>query len=267
MPVVLLSATSPVGELVDALNQARPGILRGYPTMLAVLAAEARAGRLRIRPRIIRSHSEPLLPETRRALEETFGAPVSNTYATTEGAAATACGKGRGMHLNEDCCLIELVDELGQPIRAGERGVRVYVTNLMNLAQPLIRYELPDEMTWIDEPCPCGSPFRRVEDIVGRTTDLFVYADRVTVHPLAFRSVLGHEANVFSYQVRQTTRGATVRIQATGTVDTDALAERISQALSRAGVDDPMVTVTDRETFARLPSGKTPRFVPLEPPR
>jgi phenylacetate-coenzyme A ligase PaaK-like adenylate-forming protein len=38
---------------------------------------------------------------------------------------------------------------------------------------PLIRYDLTDELRILDEPCPCGSAFRRVEDIEGRNDELF----------------------------------------------------------------------------------------------
>ena len=42
--------TQPVGRIVAGLNDYQPSALMGYPSMLALLAAEARAGRLRILP-------------------------------------------------------------------------------------------------------------------------------------------------------------------------------------------------------------------------
>jgi phenylacetate-CoA ligase len=75
--------TQPVGQIVAGLNAYQPLALMGYPSMLALLAVEARAGRLRIRPRRITTTSEPLLPEVRGALTETFDAPVSNMYGTS----------------------------------------------------------------------------------------------------------------------------------------------------------------------------------------
>ena len=76
--------TLPVTQIVAGLNQWQPAMLLGYPTGLALLAAEARAGRLRISPRRAIASSEPLLPETRQALEQAFGAPVANMYGTSE---------------------------------------------------------------------------------------------------------------------------------------------------------------------------------------
>ena len=262
-PIHRFPSTLPLGAIVAGLNQVQPAILRGYPTALCALAAEARAGRLRIAPRTLRAQSEPLLPEMRRTIEETWGRPVGNGYGTTEGAAASSCGQGRGMHLNEDLCIFELVDEAGKPVPPGERCAKLYITNLSNIAQPLIRYELTDELTLLDEPCPCGSALRRVDDIEGRSDDLFTYPGGVVVHPLVFRSPLGRERHVVEYQVHQTPRGAVIQFRADGEVDASALSQRIADALARAGVKEPQVTVARVEAFERQVTGKLKRFFPV----
>ena len=47
-----------------------------------------------------------------------------------------------------DMCIAELVDDDGRPGRSpGETAAKVLVTNLHNLTQPLIRYELTDRFT------------------------------------------------------------------------------------------------------------------------
>jgi phenylacetate-CoA ligase len=65
--VALFPVTQPIDQIVAGLNAYQPVTLMGYPSMLALLAVEARAGRLRILPRRITTTSEPLLPEVRRA--------------------------------------------------------------------------------------------------------------------------------------------------------------------------------------------------------
>jgi hypothetical protein len=190
-------ATRPIPEIVAELNRLQPALLRGYPTALVALATEARAGRLRIAPRMITAHSEPLLPEARRAMEEAWGLPVMNGYGTTEGASGWSCAGGRGLHVNDDWCIFELVDADGRPVPRGERAAKIYVTNLMNFAQPLIRYELTDEVSAIDEPCSCGITLDRFDDIEGRTDDVFTYRRRRRLSadvPLAART----RANVVS---------------------------------------------------------------------
>jgi phenylacetate-CoA ligase len=59
--------SQPIDQIVAGLNAYQPLALMGYPSMLVLLAAEARAGRLRILPRRITVTSEPLLPEARQA--------------------------------------------------------------------------------------------------------------------------------------------------------------------------------------------------------
>src|SRR4029434_3973184 len=66
LPTERFPVTMPLGAIVDGLNAFRPTTLLGYASALAVLAAEARGGRLRIAPSRVISTSEPLLPEVRQ---------------------------------------------------------------------------------------------------------------------------------------------------------------------------------------------------------
>jgi len=56
----------PLEEVVAGLNAVGGDNLATYPSMLARLVGEARAGRLQIQPRRIMTMAEPLLAETRR---------------------------------------------------------------------------------------------------------------------------------------------------------------------------------------------------------
>lgn len=260
---VSVPATLPLGEIVARLNDLQPAMLQGYPSMLAMLARETQAGRLRLAPRMVSVASEPLLPEMRAVIEAAWGRPVLNWYATSEGASASSCGLSRGMHLNEDVCIFELVDKLGRPVVAGERAAKMYVTPLFNHAQPLIRYELTDEVTLLDEPCPCGSGMRRIDDIEGRADDVFEYVGGITVHPLTFRSQLGRDPHIFEYQVRQTERGAAIAVRAGERIETDSLRAALERELARLGVQQPEVTISLVDMFDQSQTGKLKRFIPL----
>ena len=261
--VVSIPATLPLREIVARLNELRPEVLAGYPSMLYPLAGEARAGRLKIKPRLLRPGSEPLLPEMRAALEEAWSCPIINIYGTSEGASASSCGQSRGMHLNEDLVIFEMVDAAGNAVPPGVRAAKMYITNLFNRAEPLIRYELTDETTVIAEPCPCGSAMRRIDDIEGRSDDVFTYTGGVVAHPLIFRSRLGHEREIVEYQVSQTPRGASITIRTQGDVDTTSLANALEAELLRLGLPEPSVTVEIVDGFDRQKTGKLKRFLPL----
>jgi len=53
-----LDARTPLGELVDALNEHRPEYVLGYPSIASLLAVEQLEGRLRIAPRVVCTTSE-----------------------------------------------------------------------------------------------------------------------------------------------------------------------------------------------------------------
>lgn len=258
-----LPATWPLAQIVDGLNQLQPAVLMGYASMLYQLAREAAAGRLRIAPTLVRSTAEPLLPEMRALISTTWPVPLRNGFGSTEGLMGASCSAERGIHLSDDVCIVEPVDANGDPVRPGERAAKLYLTNLYNRTQPLIRYELTDEITVLDEPCPCGSALLRIDDIQGRLDDSFTYAGGSTVHPFTFRSVLGRQRNVVEYQVRQTARGADVSICCDGPADAPALAETIRGALIDVGLESPEVSVTPVAELDRQTTGKLRRFVPL----
>jgi phenylacetate-coenzyme A ligase PaaK-like adenylate-forming protein len=200
--------TRPLDEIVAGLNAFQPASLAGYPSALAVLAREARGGGLRIHPRRIVATSEPLLPEARGAIETTFGAPVANVWGTSEaGPMAIGCWRRAGMHVCDDLVIIEPVDRAGRPVDPGTRSDKVYVTAISNPTLPLIRFEITDQATVVDERCPCGSAHRLVADVEGRLDDVFTYADGVVVHPHVVRSVLSRDARIVEYQVQQADDG------------------------------------------------------------
>lgn len=248
-------------DIVAGLNALQPTILMGYSSFLAHLALEARAGRLRIAPRRVTAISEPLLPETRAAIDDAWGAPIANGYGMSEGATTGCCG--HSTHLPDDLCLLEPVDHAGQPVAVGTPAARVYLTNLYNPVLPLIRYEVTDEITILDGPCPCGSPLRRIADPQGRLDDIFTYPEGVTVHPHVFRSLLGRRHEIVEYQVRQTPRGAAVEIVSPSPLDTSPIERELQTALAALGLLQPDVTVTRAATLDRQPTGKLKRFVPL----
>lgn len=253
----------PLGDIVEGLNALAPTDLAGYPSILKQLAAEADLGKLKIEPHRIISSAEPLFPETREILESVFKVPVSNQYSSSEtGPLAVGCFQGRGMHLNEDLVIVEPMDESGEPVQPGEQAAKLFVTNLTNTTLPLIRYELTDRVVVMDEPCPCGSQFQRIDDVQGRIEDLFDYEGELKIHPVVF-SALSREPNVAEYQVRQTSKGAEIHVVTTTVVDAAQLSSSVEQALKGAGLTEPEVTIVQVPSIERHGIGKLKRFVRL----
>lgn len=201
------SILDPLPQLVAALNEFQPVMLSTYASALSVLADEQEAGRLHIAPLVISSGGELLLPHARRRAERVFGAVVVQTYNASEATPLSLpCRLGR-MHVNSDWFIVEPVDAEGNPVPPGQRSDTVFVTNLANYLQPLIRYELGDSVTVAAEPCPCGSPLPTIT-VEGRTDEILrvpgVDSVQVVLLPMAIATVVEETPGVLSYQILQT---------------------------------------------------------------
>lgn len=264
-PVTLIPAptTLPLPEIIDRLNAAQPPALLGYPSKLAELAREQVAGRLRITPCSVTSVAELLTPADRAVIEEGFAVPVINAFVSTEGLAGHSEPGGSVLRFASDLCLAELVDDGNNPVPAGVPSAKVLVTNLHNLTQPLIRYELTDRFTRPHATPHAGWLHASID---GRADEVFRYGT-VAVHPHVIRSALAGEAAVREYQVRQTGNGIEVACVTGGGLDAAALAAELEHALRQAGLSRPRVSVMLAEAITRdAKTGKVRRFVPLPGP-
>ncbi len=111
------------------------------------------------------------------------------------------CGYHQGVHYWADHFIFEIIDQVsGKPCRPGEQGELV-VTTLSKEAMPMIRYRTRDVTRILPEPCPCGSPFPRIDRILGRTDDMIKFRG-VNIFPGLVDDVLSKVAGVGSeYQI------------------------------------------------------------------
>jgi phenylacetate-CoA ligase len=260
--ILPVPVTLPLPQIVERLNTFQAPGLIGYPSALVRLAAERRTRRLHIAPTVIISTSETLLPEMRAEITEAFGIPVINSFGSTEGLKGTSAPGGDVLMFNSDMCLIELVDGGNRPVGPGVPSAKVLVTNLYNLAQPLIRYELAD--SFVRQPAAPGHG-HLLARVQGRADEVFHYQASV-LHPHVIRSVMLRSPEVTDYQVRQTRTGIEADVVAAGRASAEALRHRLAEALVRGGLSRPDVTVRITGELARnRDSGKLRRFVPLAP--
>jgi phenylacetate-coenzyme A ligase PaaK-like adenylate-forming protein len=258
---ISVPATQPLERIVADLNALQPPLLAGYPSMLARLAVERRAGRLDISPFMISATSELLTPEVRELVRGAFGVPIVNGFACTEGLVGSSLPDQEAITFAEDCCIVELVDEDNRPVPVGTPSAKVLVTHLSNRVQPLIRYELNDQFVALPPAAEHG--YLRAT-VAGRADAAFRYAD-ADVHPLAIRSVLVQTPSVLEYQVRQSSRGVDVDLIIDGPEpDLSELGDRLAAALAQAGLADPVATARVVPALERpADTGKVRRFVPL----
>jgi putative adenylate-forming enzyme len=256
-----LDATTPLAQIVAALNDFHPESLVGYASMIHALAREQLEGRLHIAPKAVTCASEALTAEMRRRIARAWSEPFE-VYAATETAGiASDCERHR-KHLYEDLVVAEVVDESHRPVPPGVFGNKLLVTVLFSRTLPLIRYELSDRVVLSTETCACGRPFGVVAAIEGRREDVLRLpgpnGERVEVHPNVVHRAL-EDVAASAWQVAQEQDGIHVLVAgARSELDADALARRLDTELRAAGAA-PMRIVVDRvDAIPKTALGKTP---------
>lgn len=193
-------------RLVEALNAFAPTVIATYPTVAALLADEADRGALHFAPKEVWTGGETLSSTVRQRLVRALGCAVRNSYGASEFMPiAWECSQGL-LHANADWVILEPVDERGRPMPVGRPSYSTLLTNLANHVQPLIRYDLGDQLTMHAERCDCGCVLP-VIDVSGRRDDPLLMAGRngrlITLLPLALSTVLEDQAGVFDFHLRQ----------------------------------------------------------------
>ncbi|MFX0099180.1 MAG: F390 synthetase-related protein [Candidatus Hodarchaeota archaeon] len=167
-----ISLLKPIEEIRRELEALNPNILSAPPSMLQIISRELDAGRLNIYPKRVVSYAEVLSSDVNVELERIFGKKIFQIYQSSEGPIGMPCGKG-SLHLNEDLMCVQTLDSEGNPTPPGKPCYKLIVTDLHKKSQPVIRFELNDIIIISPEQCECGSQFRVVQDIMGRSDDMY----------------------------------------------------------------------------------------------
>ncbi len=141
--------------------------------------------------------------EMRRDIEKTLGIKAYDIYGLTEisgPGVAFECSEQRGMHINEDHFLAEIIDpKTGEVLPEGTQGELVF-TSLDKKAFPLIRYRTRDICTLTREKCSCGRTHIRMSKPKGRSDDMLKIRG-VNVFPSQIETVLMNNGYAANYQI------------------------------------------------------------------
>lgn len=123
-----------------------------------------------------------------------------STYASTEMQTAfTECNAGVGGHHQPDLVILEILDDNGNPLPAGEYG-EVTITTLGVEGMPLLRYRTGDICCRIDTKCYCGRTSSRLSPVLGRKQQMIKYKG-TTLYPPAIFDILNDLEYVNEYVV------------------------------------------------------------------
>lgn len=183
------------------------------------------------------------------ALQQQWQAQVLSTYASTEMATAFAdCTAGCGGHQLMELVLLELLDEQGQPVTAGEAG-EVVVTPLGVEGTPLLRYRTGDIASLHSEACRCGRQTPRLGPIRGRRAQM-LKCRGTTLFPAAISGALqeisavrGHYLEVH-HDFDLSDRLRVVVACSDASLTADSIAERIA---AKTRVRPEVILVTPEE--------------------
>ena len=255
-------ATLPLDEIVDGLNNARPAVqaLQGWPSLIRELAIEAMQGRLTIKPTWVSIAGELCTPPVREAVRSAWGIEASEFWGCSEGTYAFPCGVGEGMHIADDLVILEPADADCNVVPYGQPADRMLLTNLYNLDQPLIRYDLVDAVTISDDPCPCGCAHRRITSVNGRINGAFQYDNGAQVPRAAFEQTVLATPGVANFFVGKTQRGVDVSVVTDGSCDLQRLQMELIDVLLRHGAPGSDVGVQEVGSIERLSRGKCKQF-------
>lgn len=191
-----------------------PVLIDGYAESFNYLAGHlgSAKGRPGLRPRGIISSAQALPEESRRIIEDAFGARVFDKYGSREfSGIAYECDAHQGHHVMAESYIVEILKD-GRRALPGELG-EVVITDLNNLCLPFIRYRVGDLAEAMDEAkeCPCGRGLPRVGRIEGRVQSLVIGAQGRVMPGSFFLHVLkDYDYLVRQFQVIQEERAAII---------------------------------------------------------
>ena len=121
--------------------------------------------------------AEPWSEGLRECLEVGLGITALDNYGLTEvlgPGVSFECGQKTGLHVNEDCFIIEVVDpRTGDVLPDGVEGELV-LTTITKEGFPMLRYRTGDLAALARDSCPCGRTLARMSRIRGRMDDMII---------------------------------------------------------------------------------------------
>jgi len=206
--IVRSGPASPAMQLENILRF-NPDAVVAVPSFLLKLAEYAEANSVDLTKTSIKKAiciGEPvrnigLAPNTlTNRLNEKWNLSLFGTYASTEMQTAfTECERGAGGHHQPELIIVEILDDKGNQLPAGDFG-EVTITTLGVAGMPLLRYRTGDICCYYEEPCKCGRNTIRLSPVTGRKNQMLKYKG-TTLFPPAIYDALSGVPEVKDYVV------------------------------------------------------------------
>lgn len=259
LPAFEMSAAR-VDGFIARIRARRPKMLFGYPSAISHIARHAMERGVALDDlgiKVVFCTSERLYDHQREQIAQAFGCPVANGYGGRDaGFIAHECPSGN-MHLTAEDIVVEIIDDAGRVLPAGESG-EIVVTHLATRDYPFIRYRTGDIAALSDEACPCGRGLPLLTRLQGRSTDFVVAADGTVMHGLALIYVVRDLPGVRGYKIIQEsiTHTRVLLVMEAGQ-ESEALRQSVVAGFRRRLGDEVLVSV---DFVAQIEAEKSGKF-------
>ncbi|WP_213999919.1 AMP-binding protein [Arsukibacterium sp.] len=240
------------------LQQLKPKMLFGYPSVIHQLALAAEARQLSLAElgiKVVFVTSEMLFEHQRTVIERVFNCPVANGYGARDaGFIAHQCPAG-SLHISAEDIIVEIIGDNDEVLPVGETG-EIVVTHLQTQAFPFVRYRTGDMGQLSNTPCKCGRGLPVLAHVSGRTTDFMLTTAGDKLHALSLIYVLRDLSEIRQFKIIQHSQ-TEVEVQLVTVAPlSPSLAEQIiSQFQQRLGTGCN-ITLKQLDSIASLPNGK-----------
>ena len=196
------SIFEPIEQLVLKLIDFNPSVIITYPSMAICLVDHLCNS---IKPRELWLGGEYLSAKQYHHIKSKLKVNIYCSYGASEFLPiAWQCYYGN-LHVNSDWVLLEPVDENYSQLPPGKLSHTTLLTNLVNTIQPIIRYDLGDQISYAQKKCQCGSIFPHI-DLVGRVSNFLkfinLHGKEVKIPVLAIIALI-EEHGIFNASMSQ----------------------------------------------------------------
>lgn len=241
-------------SFLSRVREKRPETMLAYARAAVRFAEYVRDHKIEdVRFNSIITTAEVLLPEQRKLLQDVFHAEVFDRYGCREvSVIASECEFHSGMHTNAEAIYVEIMPSSR---RAGKG--KILITDLLNLSQPLIRYEIGDLGTWeTQQRCPCGRGLPLLGRIEGRTTEFLVLANGKEISGPALTLVIADMPDVRQVQFVQTSATAITLRVVPGNRYGESTKEELKRRMLKYFGEETQLTLAETEEIPVEASGK-----------
>lgn len=189
-------------EQLSQLEKFAPDCLLIFPSVLKEYISIWSKGIIKpLKLAAIRTMGETLSDQTREDASLMTGARVLDTYSSSEiGRIATQCVPYGPYRVNTYSLAVEILNDKGDRCKPGEVG-RVVITDLMNYATPLVRYDTGDYAI------PYDLSHHNLQKIVGRQRNMILLPDGRKIWPLIGYQEISKVVPIRQFHVVQTETG------------------------------------------------------------